>query len=161
MRRGAAVPWRERSAARHAEPAGFTLVELIMTLVIVGILAVFVLPLIDLTSWRLRAFADDLRAQAMDMQRLALAQRRPVVMSISPTGVSFDYVAGGALLSLPCPAGTSPCIAEAGTRTATFNAGNSGATVTSTGAALPITVGSGAGVLTFQLEADTGLLRGI
>jgi prepilin-type N-terminal cleavage/methylation domain-containing protein len=142
--------------------AGFTLVELVMVLVIVGALATFALPkLMDLTAWRLRAFADELAAQSMAMQRLALAQRRPVVGTINTTGVSFAYAAGGALASVACPAAASPCIAEAGPRTVTFNAANGGRATTSTGSALPVTV-SGAGVtLTYRIEAETGLFRAL
>ena len=42
---------------RPRTAAGFTLVELVMVMVIVGVLAIFVLPkALDLTAWRLRAF---------------------------------------------------------------------------------------------------------
>ena len=150
---------RQLKARREA---GFTLVELIMVIVITGALAAVVLPrALDLTSWRLRAFGDELLAQGMALQRLALVQRRPVVATITPAGVSFDYAAGGNLASLPCPAAASPCIAEAGTRTVTFNAANSGSAVTSTGSALPVTVASGSYSRSYQIETETGLFRAL
>jgi prepilin-type N-terminal cleavage/methylation domain-containing protein len=140
--------------------AGFTLVELVLVITIIGILAIFVLPrALDLTMWRLRAFGDELGAQMQAMQRLALAQRRPVVATITDTGVSFAYVAGGALVSVTCPATASPCIAEAGPRSVTFNAVNSGRASTSTGAALPVTVASGSTSQSWTVEAETGLFR--
>ncbi|HNW63317.1 MAG TPA: prepilin-type N-terminal cleavage/methylation domain-containing protein [Piscinibacter sp.] len=142
--------------------AGFTLVELVMVMVLVGALATFAMPrLVDLTSFRLRAFADELTAQSMAMQRLALAQRRPVVGTVTDTGVTFAYVGGATLASLGCPAAASPCIAEAGPRSVTFNAGNSGSATTSTGAALPVTVTGTGTTLKFQIEVETGLFRAL
>lgn len=142
--------------------AGFTLVELVMVLVVLGALSVFVLPrALDLTTWRLTAFAHELQAQSMALQRLALTQRRPVVATITPTGVSFDYAAGGNLATLNCPAAATPCISQAGTTTVTFNAANSGSTTTSTGNALPITVSSGGTTLNHQVETETGLFRAL
>jgi prepilin-type N-terminal cleavage/methylation domain-containing protein len=140
--------------------AGFTLVELVMVMLVIGALSVFVLPrALDLTTWRLTAFAQELQAQSMALQRMALTQRRPVVATITATGVSFDYVAGGNLATLSCPATASPCIAQTGTTTVTFNAGNTGSTATSTGSALAITVSSGSTTLNYQVETETGLFR--
>lgn len=146
--------------ASRRPAGGFTLVELVMVMVVVGALAAFALPrLVDVTAFRVRAYADELAAQTMAMHRLALAQRRPVTLTLTPTGASFAYAAGGTLLSLPCPAGASPCIAEAGTRSATFNAGNGGRTTTSTGGALPVTITGSDVTLAYQIEAETGLFR--
>ena len=149
-----------RAATRHQ--AGFTLVELVMVIVVLGALSVFVLPrALDLTTWRLTAFAQELQAQSMALQRLALTQRRPVVATITTTGVSFDYAAGGNLATLSCPATASPCISQVGTTTVTFNAGNTGSTTTSTGSALAITVSSGSTTLNYQVETETGLFRAL
>ena len=152
------APARARPAA-----AGFTLVELVMVIVILGALATFALPrALDLTAWRLRAFGDELLAQNQAMQRLALQQRRVVVGTLTGTGASYAYGGGGAtIVSLSCPAAASPCIGEGGSRTVTFNAGNTGRAVTSTGAAMAVTVASGSSSRAFQIETETGLFRSL
>ena len=141
--------------------AGFTLVELVMVIVITGALAVFALPrALELGDWRLRAFCDELKVQTAAMQRLALQQRRAVVGTVTGTGVSFAYSGGATILTLDCPAAASPCIAEGGSRSVTFNAANSGSASTSTGAALTLTVANGnSATRVFVIEPDTGVLR--
>ena len=138
---------------------GFTLVELIMVIVIIGVMAVFVLPSLDLTTFRLRGFADDLKAQTAAMQRLALTQRRPVVATFTPTGASYAYVKGTVLATVDCPLSASPCLAESGS--VTFNASNSGSAVTSTGRALPVTVQHDTVTMRYQIETETGLFHAV
>lgn len=140
--------------------AGFTLVELVMVILVVGALAVVALPrLLDLGAWRLQAYGDELASEMAAMQRLALQQRRPIVATINTTGVVFTYASGGTLRSLACPAAASPCLAESGPRSITFNSGNSGRAVSSSGAALPITVAHGGSSRGFVIEHETGLFR--
>lgn len=144
---------------RPARRSGFTLIELILVTVITAALAVFALPkVLDTTLWRLRSFGDDLLARHQAMLRLALQQRRPIVATITGSGVSWAYGSGAAIDALPCPATETPCIAEGGSRTVTFNSGNRGAVVTSTGAALSVTVASGSYSQAYRVEADTGLI---
>ncbi|RZJ10697.1 MAG: prepilin-type N-terminal cleavage/methylation domain-containing protein [Rubrivivax sp.] len=139
--------------------AGFTLIELILVIVITAALAVFALPkVVDTTLWRLRSFGDDLMSRHHAMLRLSLQQRRPVVATITGTGVSWNYAGGASLGSLPCPATESPCIAESGSRTVTFNSANSGAVATSTAGTLTITVASGTFNQAYRVETDTGLI---
>ncbi|MBW8843847.1 MAG: prepilin-type N-terminal cleavage/methylation domain-containing protein [Burkholderiales bacterium] len=139
--------------------AGFTLIELILVIVITAALAVFAMPkVVDTTLWRLRSFGDDLQGRHQAMLRLALQQRRPIVETITGSGVNWAYGSGAAIAALPCPATESPCIAEGGSRTVTFNSGNSGATATSTGATMTVTVASGSFSQAYRIETDTGLI---
>ena len=142
---------------RHSR--GFTLIELILVIVLPAALAVFARPqVVDTTLWRLRAFGDELMARHQAMLRLALQQRRPIVATITGTGVSWAYVSGGSLGALACPANDSPCIAEGGSRTVTFNSGNGGGTATSTAASLTVTVAYASYSQAYRVEADTGLI---
>lgn len=138
---------------------GFTLIELILVIVITAALAVFALPkVLDTTLWRLRSFGDELQARHQAMLRLALQQRRPIVETLTGSGVSWAYAGGASLGALPCPATESPCIAEGGSRSVTFNNANGGATATSSGTALTVTVASGSYSQAYRIEADTGLI---
>lgn len=147
--------------ARRSLPrrSGFTLIELILVIVITAALAVFALPkVLDTTLWRLRAFGDDFQSRHQAMQRLALQQRRPIVETITGSGVSWAYGGVTVIDTLPCPASDSPCIAEGGSRTVTFNAGNSGGTATFSGAAFNVTVAAGSYSQAYRIEAETGLI---
>lgn len=139
--------------------AGFTLVELVMVMLILAVLAAVALPkMTDTSLWGLRAYSDTVVSQLQSARRMALAQRRPIVASVSTTGVSLDYVAGGNIASLSCPSGASPCIAETGS--ITFNAGNSGSTVTSAGAVFTITVSGGASFSRqLRVDGETGHIQ--
>lgn len=152
---------RAHRPARAPNPIGalgFTLIELILVLLITAALAAFALPkVVDTTLWRLRAFGDELVARHQGMLRLALQQRRPIVASITASGVSWAYAGGASLGTLACPPTDSPCIST-GTGTVTFNTANTGATVTDTGAALTVTVSSGAYSQAYRIESDSGLI---
>ncbi|MCY4744320.1 type II secretion system protein [Pelomonas sp. UHG3] len=153
------LPRSTRGPSNRGACRGFTLVELILVIVMTAALAVFALPrVLDTTLWRLRAFGDEFQARHQAMLRLSLQQRRAIVTTINSTGISWAYVGGATVGTLPCPATESPCIAESGSRTVTFNSGNSGAVTTSTGAALVATVAYGDYSQGYRIEADTGLI---
>lgn len=158
------APWSSAPAARGR---GFTLVELVMTLVLVGVLAVVALPrLLDTGLWQLRAYADRLQSAVMLAQRLAIAQRRTVVAVFAASGASLHYdSAGGPALALPgmdaaqldCPAAFPACLSSG---SVAFNQAVAGARTgqaqTSSGAALTVTVSGGGGSHRFTIENDTG-----
>jgi len=70
--------------------AGFTLVELIMTVVIVGILAVFAVPrFFDADVFKSRGFADQVQASLRYAQKIAIAQHRFVCVTIAGNSLSL------------------------------------------------------------------------
>ena len=70
--------------------AGFTLVELIMVMVIVGILAIAVVPrFFDANVFKSRGFADQVQASLRYAQKQAIAQHRNVCVAVTPTDISL------------------------------------------------------------------------
>lgn len=97
---------------RH--PAGFTLVELVMTMVIVGILAAVAVPrFFESNVFQSRGFADQVQAALRHAQKVAIAQRRNVCVAMTPgditlTIASASGTASACDTSLVSPAGESP-----------------------------------------------------
>lgn len=83
---------------------GFTLIELIMVMVVVGILAVFVAPrFFDANVFKSRGFADQVQATLRYAQKEAIAQHRNVCVAMTPSDITLTIA--NAIPSLA----TSPC----------------------------------------------------
>jgi len=74
---------------RHAR--GFTLAELIITVVIAAILAAFAIPQFNLRDIDVTWFHEQVRSGVRYAQRTAVAQRRCIFVSVSPTQLSLQY----------------------------------------------------------------------
>lgn len=71
---------------------GYTLIELVMTIVIIGILAAVAAPrLFDDGVFRSRGFADQIKSALRDAQKLAIAKNRFVCVDISKQGIALSY----------------------------------------------------------------------
>lgn len=87
---------RFRSIRRN----GFTLIELIMVLVLLGILAIFIAPKFsDPSVFTARGFHDETLAILRYAQKTAIAQRRAVCVDFAAAGVSLRMFAAN-----PAPA---------------------------------------------------------
>lgn len=87
-------PTMRTECGRLGKQLGFTLIELIMVVVILGVLAVFMAPkLIDSNSFSGRGFHDETSALLRFGQKTAIAQRRTVCVNIAATGVTMTMFA--------------------------------------------------------------------
>lgn len=94
-------------------PRGFTLVELVVTLVILGIMAVAVVPrFFDRQDFDARAFLDQAAGALRYAQKAAIAQRRTVCVAFGTNSVTLRIRstagAGTCDTDLTGPAGGSP-----------------------------------------------------
>lgn len=92
---------------------GFTLVELVTTLVLIGILAAFAAPRLDFGAFSQQAFQDELTNALRHAQKVALASGCPVQVKVGASGYSLGYTGtGGAACGsgepLPHPTGGGP-----------------------------------------------------
>ncbi|MBC7780052.1 MAG: prepilin-type N-terminal cleavage/methylation domain-containing protein [Proteobacteria bacterium] len=79
---------RRRAAQSLSLGAGFTAVELVVVIIILGVLSAVALPrLVGRTAFESRAFADQVASAVRFAQRTAIAMRRPIsVVVTTPTG---------------------------------------------------------------------------
>ena len=93
---------------------GFTLVELIVTLVIIGILAVVVAPKFrNIDVFEARGFADQVQASLRYAQKIAIAQRRNVCVAFTASTMAAS-AAGASGTGSACDTNLTPPTGQAG-----------------------------------------------
>lgn len=111
---------RQPAVAINTGQAGFTLVELVTTIVVLGIIAVVAFPRFAATNtFDSRGFYDRATATVRYAQKLAIAQRLPIFVCVNlpATGdISVSYVSNcasqisdlsGVVLKVPAPSGVT------------------------------------------------------
>ena len=106
-------------AAPGRPQCGFTLIELVMVLVLLGILAVYAVPrMINTGDFYARGFHDQSLAYLRYAQKTAIAQRRTVCVTLSSSGISLSMASAAAsntcAATLPGPNGEAALSARSG-----------------------------------------------
>lgn len=133
---------------------GFTMVELVMTIVILGIISAVAIPkFFDNSVFQSRGFADQVKATVRYAQKAAIAQHRFICVAVAANTVTLTQgttaVCGGAL------AGYTPVTAPSGITVS--NANFSFDTLAKPSAAQSLTVSGNATAL--LVEAETGYVH--
>ena len=134
---------------RHAGGAGFSLVELVTTLIVVGILAAFAVPrFVGRTGFESRGFYDQAQGIVRYAQKIAIAQRQsppkpPVFVVITAGQIRICYDAGCVTpVNDPTTGGALIVSAPSGVTLFPTTFSFSGSGVSSVGAQLTINVNS-------------------
>ncbi len=137
--------------------AGFTMTELVLILVLIGILAAFAVPRLNIEGFERQSFARELTLALRHAQRVAITSGCAVDVSIQSDGFSVAWAGGD-----DCPSGALPHPTRGGAFSGTGQVSNGAGTVqfdgmgrTASGAAIVVADGP-----TVIVEAGSGYIHG-
>lgn len=144
--------------------AGFTLPELVVTMVVIGILAAVAVPrFATRAEFDAFGYSEALRQALRFAQKSAVAKRRPVCVAISSSSLSLtlgaSFGAASCTLSLPDPATNTAYLLAAPASVTVSNASFIFDSLGRPSAAQSITVSGGSNVQTIQVVTETGYVR--
>jgi len=148
----------------NSQICGFTLIELLVTMVLIGLLAVVVVPrLFDSSTFRSRGFFEEVIHAARYGQKLAVASGCAVQLSVSGSGFTLHQrqnCAGGTFSRpVPRPAG-SGAFAAAPPSGVTLSATAAAVVFDSLGRAAPGGVTVSVGDRSFTIAGESGYVDG-
>jgi MSHA pilin protein MshC len=97
---------------RNWKTAGFTLIELVVTLIVVAILAVMAIPKLNTRTFDTTGFFQEALASVRYAQKEAVAKRRVVCVTLSASSLTINFASVAASTTcntnLVSPRGVSP-----------------------------------------------------
>lgn len=105
---------------------GFTMIELVSVMILIGILAVFAVARLDVSIFRERAFHDGLKSALQFARKAAVAKRRQVCVGVDTVGGVVSLTIVGATPEggvAACPAATSLSLPGSSINTVTTPSG--------------------------------------
>lgn len=144
---------RQRLPAR-----GFTLTELVVVMVIVAILSAIAISRINTQSFDTEGFANRAMAMVRYAQKLAISQRRTVVVVATASNIRLCYTDAGCASAVREPPGTNPFSYDAPSGVSLSAATIAFSALGRPGAAATITV-TGDVARTITIEAETGYVH--
>jgi MSHA pilin protein MshC len=157
-------PSHRRLHGRHVR--GFSLVELVVTMILVGILAAVAIPRLNTRVFDAQGYFDEVRATVRFAQKDAIAKRRNVCLTFASGTLTLNYSPSDAAPAacsgnLTSPRGATPFVVTA----------PAGITLAATTSPLrfdglgrpsagPVTVTvTGDGTRSFTIQAETGYVQ--